>query len=315
VIPFRGCQSIDPERRLHLRIGVIDLAVESDLEEIIKDLGALYGDFHKDPLPAGNPRDIVMQVKAICRVLPCRRRYAVLGDGKALWTARGLNEVLPYVEWGINWRVIARYPEFLQIHAATLARSGGGLMLVAESGLGKSTLAAALFARGWSYLSDEFALIDPDRLVLEPFPKALCIKSGSFALVEGLGLPIRRGRHYVKSLKGEVGYVSPMARGPGGLAGSTPVRFVVFPRYVENAEPRLYPISRAQAAFHLAGHALNRHVFGVRTLSILGRIVRGARCYVLDAGSIGKTCDLLDRMAASQVESLSRSDDRIRRSA
>jgi hypothetical protein len=71
----------------------------------------------------------------------------------------------------------------LLIHAATVSVGGRGVMLAGASGSGKSTLAAALVTKGADYLCDEFAIVDPTDLRLIPFPKALCVKAGSFGLV------------------------------------------------------------------------------------------------------------------------------------
>ncbi len=281
--------------RVDLRMGVVDVMVRSDLPDVLEDLASIYSDA-ACRRPAEPRRPVVrITVEARRPSLLARREYAVSGDGHELWTTRKTNEVLPYVEWGVNWRVIATRPEYLQIHAAALARSGHGLIMAAESGFGKTTLAAGLLARGWQYLSDEFALIDPDDLRIHPFPKALCVKNGSFPVMERLGLPVWR-RHYVKALKGEVGYVNPLAGGRAVAARACPARLIVFPRYAENTRPRLYPISRAQAAFELARHALNRNVHGARAASILSDLARGARCYALDSGPIRETCDELERL-------------------
>ncbi|MBP7935361.1 MAG: hypothetical protein KA354_12010 [Phycisphaerae bacterium] len=282
--------------RVDLRIGVVDVTVRSDLPDVLDDLASIYSDAACRRPAEPRRREVSITVEARRRSLLARREYAISGDGHGLWTTRQTNEVLPYVEWGINWRVIATRPEYLQIHAAALARGGHGLIMAAESGFGKTTLAAGLLARGWQYLSDEFALIAPDDLRIHPFPKALCVKNGSFPVMERLGLPVWRRRHYVKALKGEVGYVNPLAGGRAVAAKACAVRLIVFPRYAENARPRLYPISRAQAAFELARHALNRNVHGARAASILSDLARGARCYALDSGPIHATCDELEHL-------------------
>lgn len=286
--------------RLDFRIGDVDVCVQSDLAEVVEDLAVLYGGCSQDG-PTGNGPAIRMEVRRSKRSLFGGSEYVVSGDGEPLWSTRRRCEVLPYVEWGINWRLIATRPEYLQLHAATLSCAGQGLLLAGESGFGKSTLAAALMARGWSYLSDEFALIEPGTLQLHPFPKALCIKSGSFGLVERLDLPLRRRRHYVKALKGRVGYVSPHEAGPNVVADPCPVRWIVFPRYDEGQEPQLYPISRAQAAMSLAGFAFNRQMFGERATSILGDVVRGARCFGMRSGPIDETCDLIESLVQDSL--------------
>lgn len=67
-------------------------------------------------------------------------------------------------------RLIAARPDLLWIHAGVMALAGRALLLSAPSGQGKSTLVAHLAARGWVYLSDEIAAIDPLRATALPFP-------------------------------------------------------------------------------------------------------------------------------------------------
>lgn len=63
-------------------------------------------------------------------------------------------------------------PDLIWLHAAAMARDGRACVFPAASGQGKSTLVGELLARGWGYLSDEIAPIDPARCAVLPFPVA-----------------------------------------------------------------------------------------------------------------------------------------------
>jgi HprK-related kinase A len=271
--------------------------VDSALDEALEDLAVLYGG--TDDSPAASTPTIQMEVRTGRRSPLGRRRYSIWGDGEELFADRRRNEVLPYVEWGINWRVIAARTEFLQLHSAVLAYNGQAVILAGASGSGKSTLAAGLLARGWSYLSDEFALIDPGTLLVHPFPKALCVKAGSFDTVERLKLPIWRRRHYVKAFKGHVGYISTRNIARQVQTTPCPIRFVLFPKYAEGTEARLLSIPRARAAFLLTQNVLNRHAVGGRAISALSDVVREARCLRLESGALDETCDLVESLMSS----------------
>ena len=274
------------------KIGEVDRAVRSELEEVTHDFAQLY-----QPYQVPNtlePEGIRMEVRASRRSFWGTRRYEVYGDGKPLFETSRPSEVFPYLEWGINWRVISRYNRFIQIHAASMARGGRGLILAGDSGVGKSTLAAALMARGWQYLSDEFALIDPKTHHMHPFPKALCIKSGSFEIIRRLKLPLWRRGDYVKAMKGQVGYVRPSGVGAQHITPPCPIEFIVFPKYIEDVRPRLRPLSRAEAAFSLLRQTFNRAAFGYQAMSIITDVARSAQCFRLESGEIEGTCDLLE---------------------
>ena len=168
--------------------------------------------------------------------------------------------------------------------------------IIGPNGGGKSTLVAGLMARGWKYLSDEFALINPNTLNAHAFPKAVCVKAGAFGIVRQLGLPFAGRRYYVKGLKGRVGYINPREVGPGTIGGRTPIRLVIFPKYTSGRRRRLNPVTRAQAVFALAGSALNRFAFTDQGVSVLSRVVREAECFGIDSGSLDGTCDLIQSL-------------------
>ena len=270
-------------------LGGVEIAVRSDLPEVIDDLDALYrggGNGARDSAPA-----ITLEVKQVSR-LPARR-YTVLGDGEPFGEDIRRREVLPYLEWAVNWRVIARCTDRVLVHAASTARDGHGVVFAGTSGAGKSTLVAGLLARGWQYMCDEFAMIDTNTDRLLPFPKAVCIKAGAFDLVRRLDLKLCGDRHYVKALKGKVGYISPSDL-PGAVGHACPITHVIFPDYTGHTQSRLRPTTDARAAFMLTAHTLNRDVLGGQVAATASRITRDAQCVVLDSGDIGDACDLIE---------------------
>ncbi|MBK1663200.1 serine kinase [Rhodospirillum rubrum] len=54
------------------------------------------------------------------------------------------------------------------LRAASVVRDGRAVVLAGAAGVGKSTLAAALMAKGWGLLADEVTLIDPRTLLIPP---------------------------------------------------------------------------------------------------------------------------------------------------
>ncbi len=274
------------------QIGDVVVCMRSDSRFVHAEFAHLYPMAPSCNRPADNI--IQMEVKKAGRSRLGRRLYRVFGDGEEIGGLLRRAEVFPFLEWGINLRVIERHSQFVQLHAASMVRNGHGCIFAGASGCGKSTLSAALLARGWGYLSDEFALIDPRTLHLHPFPKALCIKAGSFHAIGRLGLRFAQQRHHIKGVKGRVGYINPASLGPNATAGVAPVRFVIFPKYEEGAVPKLESISPGRALLELAGCVFNRPTFAGDSMEVLAKTVRQSECFRLTTGELESTCSLLE---------------------
>jgi len=136
------------EGRLDYKIGEFDVSVRSELGTVLEDFANLYKGY-----PSGSPNSaepIQVGVHRLKRSPLQRERYQILGGGDEIGSERRREEVIPFLEWGINWCLISTRADFLQLHAATMAKDGKGIVLAASSGGGKSTLVAGLMARGWT---------------------------------------------------------------------------------------------------------------------------------------------------------------------
>lgn len=93
-------------------------------------------------------------------------------------------------------------------HASTISNNKSAIMLIGDSGNGKSTLAALLMANGFDLIADDFTpMLAKDQKVYS-YPASISIKQGSFTLLEPLiknfdKLP----KHFINSNKGYVKYV------------------------------------------------------------------------------------------------------------
>ncbi|MFQ5463163.1 MAG: hypothetical protein ACE5E5_11130 [Phycisphaerae bacterium] len=285
-------------RRYH--IGEVDVSLTSTVRGIVEEHAALYRGFEVDPAVQRSAAAIRLSVEPTPFSLVHRRRYIVRVNHRVQFEPARTDEVIPYVEWAINFEVPHVLPAFLQLHASSLELGGAGVVLAGESGSGKSTLAAGLLTRGWRYLCDEFALINIDTLNLHPYPRAICLKKPSHEAVESLGLTLHGSKHYHKGSKGYVGFVNARSLGAEALGRACPVRYVIFPQYRAGARPELVPLSRPEAVFKLHGVCFNLLTCHGVGLNVLVGLVRGARCFRLISGELGATCDLLEALMSSR---------------
>jgi hypothetical protein len=107
------------------------------------------------------------------------------GDDQPLFAFRGDECLFRKVP---RWRRIVAHFLFLRLlrlrtdliffHAASVGIGGQGLLLMGPKGGGKSTVSAALAARGHNFLGDETAAYQPSSRLLFPFRRPLGIKPG-----------------------------------------------------------------------------------------------------------------------------------------
>jgi HprK-related kinase A len=303
-------------------VGPIDLRFATELPEVTADLAQLYRHLAID---RHAPRRDTTPITIVATREPHRlgnliatplRRYAIAADGTPMFDQLDRRSLVPYLDWAVNWRIIDTIDRWLLLHAGSVCRprpdgTARGLLLAAASGSGKSTLTAALVAAGWSLMSDEFGAIDPATQRLEPIPKPMCLKAGSFPPVEAMGLPIRTGRHYIKAFKGRVGYVTPADLADAGHAAPfatapAAIDAIVFPQRIAGHPLTVEPIAPADAAFRLARHAFNRHKHPAGAMPLLLDLCNRTPCLKLTYAEASDAADRLgDRLATP------RADDRL----
>jgi hypothetical protein len=171
------------------------------------------------------------------------------------------------------------------VHASVLERGGRAIMIIAESGTGKSTTSWALLQHGFHYLSDELAPIDPHALTVLPYPHALCLKSeppGPYPLPQRVVRTERTLHIPVTSLP------SPEVTTPQPLAA-----LVFLRRTAELSEPECDALSSAEASTRLYANTLNALAHPDSGLDAAIRIAGAVPAFIVDAGNLHATCELI----------------------
>jgi hypothetical protein len=83
---------------------------------------------------------------------------------------------------------IAKLKGYFLIHAGVLAREEEGIIIMGPSSLGKTTLVLNLVRRGFTFLSDEFAPINRQTKLVEPFPLKIGLRRESAELFPEIDL-------------------------------------------------------------------------------------------------------------------------------
>jgi len=278
---------------LHFRIGVIGVSLESPIERFRNEYLKLYKRYQIAE-PEGEA--LALRIRHHWKRWWKGAQYEIRGNEEGVLFATGEQEVLPNLEWALNWHIALYHTQYLQIHASLVKLDGKTILFPASPGSGKTTLSAGLVIRGADYFSDEFALIDPKTLLVYPYPKAFCVKEGSIPILQNFCPGLNFDSRWIKKRKGPVAFLDPWLIRENPVATPGQIDYIVFPNYSPQAQPLLTPISKAEAAFNLNKHSLNFLNFRERGIEILAKLVESADCYRLQAGELGPTCELMSQL-------------------
>jgi hypothetical protein len=178
----------------------------------------------------------------------------------------------------------------LILHAALMSKRGKGLMIGGASGAGKSSLAAWLMGRGWTYHGDEQMYADATDGRWEGFARPVCLKDGWNDIFPDINSPVDqvtrvRGQNLV----------------PAKLFGQTcmPAQAVsaglmVFPVFQAESDVSLKRLSPAQAAIQLVHLTLNCKNLSNGGVGQAAKMARSFPAYQLSYGNFDQLLPFLD---------------------
>jgi hypothetical protein len=170
-----------------LRASGIDAVVRTDDPALGHELGALLAALPVAPpvdrdQPTEGPATLI--TVSVLRPRPgshvAHRLYL---DGRLRWTNQDPDLMAGTVLSDLTDQAVAGTRGRLRFHAGAVERDGQVVVITGDSGRGKSTLTAALVQRGWAYLTDELAAVDPASLDVATFPKPIDLDLGSRRLL------------------------------------------------------------------------------------------------------------------------------------
>jgi len=214
------------------------------------------------------------------------QRWMVSRLGSGFGTDTEMTSGLLALEWHLVTDALAKQTAFFHLHGAALATPDGrsGLLVVGESGSGKTTLMLALMQRGFLPYSDDVALIEPQSLLLHPFPRAFHLREGTRSLLgERSDAPLGDFERLPP------GFLLP----PRYASAPAPVRFVVFPSLRLGHPPQFVPLAPAESATMLLSQSLTLTGTPALALGTAARLTATARCGRLFMGDLAATADLV----------------------
>lgn len=205
---------------------------------------------------------------------------------------------------GVSRLALDAEPERLHLHCAALARNGCGVLISAEAGTGKTTLAAALLQHGWTYATDEMVSVELDDPIARSFPKPLSLKPGGHLLPGILDAqapidPDRQDDPWVHVRAGSLGVrVDDQVE---------PTAIVILHRAfdgrldVEHSPVAMHPVDAVVA---LMGQTMDPQRYGPDAVTTLAQFAARCRCVTLAVGPLDHSVSRLAELVETAPDPL-----------
>jgi hypothetical protein len=130
---------------------------------------------------------------------------------KGIWARNETHRLIGFIYMSIINEVYNKSADFwlMTVHAAAVTNGRKTILIPAESGSGKTTMAAMLQKEGYQLISDDFVPIDRHRFCAWPFPIALSVKQGSMDVLASIYPDLQNEPVKLTSTKKNVRYLTP----------------------------------------------------------------------------------------------------------
>jgi hypothetical protein len=201
-----------------------------------------------------------------------------------------LHVLLKHVLWDINQLMPRVCRDFLFLHSGAVASPEGAILLPAPADHGKSTLVAALLRGGFSYMSDEYGVIDPVTARAYPYPRFITLDQATVERFGGL-------EERLEDLNGRGGdkftrFVRPEDLGAAAGPPSR-IRSLIFLAEERDGSPRLQALPKAEVVESMAANCMNLYRYGERGVVLFSRVAADVKAFRLTGGSETERAELL----------------------
>jgi hypothetical protein len=212
--------------------------------------------------------------------------YSVRKDGPTLrvtWqgepVATGVDRMVAYSSLlaHVNRRAVAAADDDLLLRAGCVMRDSDVVLVSGARGSGKSTLVAALVARGFDYLADEVVAVDLSTALIRPFTRPLWLDDHAFDLLPEV-VAIRTARSAGDASMHVVDLDRARVSARWSRVATT---MIVFPECDGSGITALGAMPSGNAVVRLAEESFNLLNHGVAAFDTLERLTRSAPSFRL----------------------------------
>lgn len=284
------------KHRINLRIGPVLFRVGSLWPGPVDMLADLYRDY---PQPGVAVPDFTVRLETEqwwrrwIRPSVAIHGDFMLPDAVPLPLEQGLLAA----EMGMNLQMALGQRRYLLLHASMVERDGKALIMTGLSGAGKSTLSALLGERGWRFMGDEFALIDPATGLAHAFPRAVSLKNEAIPVMERLvNDPARFGPLLEGTPKGMIRHFIPPRDAIDRMDEPARPALILFPRF--GHDPAIRSMGAAEIFMRLTQSSTNYVTLGETGFDALTRLVQSVPARAIDYADTDGAIRLVEQLWA-----------------
>lgn len=278
------------KHEFRVTVGPVGFRVGSDWRRPLREMESLYEGY----LEAGIA-DFTVRLEAQRPWRRFIRPSVMIGGDYMLPDAAplSLDHGLLAAEMGMNLQMALGQRRFLLLHASAVERDGKAVLMTGHSGAGKSTLSALLGERGWRFMGDEFALIDPETGLLHAFPRPVSLKNESVGLFDGVDAA-RLGPVMRDTPKGTIRHLRPPEDAIAKMAEPAKPALLLFPRFGHEAATR--EMGQAEIFVRLTQASTNYVALGETGFAALTKLVQSVPTRAIDYPDTEAAIDTVERL-------------------
>ena len=275
----------------------ITVRISSKIRRFTTDFKQMYGDFHT--LSNDTFADFHIQIIEDKALIPSRRQAYFHLDGVKMFTPLPTWQCFAMFEWGLNWCIAAHSHQFLIFHAAVIEKNGSAAIIPAPPGSGKSTLCAGLVNRGWRLLTDELALYDKASGLVYGMARPVNLKNQSIPIIQNFATNAEFTAPVPYTSKGTVCLMRPPAESVLRIAEPAQPRWIICPKYIEDAQPTLEQHSKALSFMLLAEQSFNYDIHGESGFLAVRDIINNCDdCYQFTYSNLNDAESIFEQLLA-----------------
>ena len=278
-----------------VRVGPAAFRIGSDWRTPIDQMRSLYQDYEQPDFTDFNVRlESISFLRRYLRPSVAINGDYMLPDAAPLPLAQGLlaAEMAMNLQMALGWR------RQMILHASAVERGGKALIMTGASGSGKSTLSAMLGqktrAKGWRFMGDEFALIDPVSGEAVPYPRLISLKNEAITAMQHSVANGRFGPLMAGTPKGDLRHLVPPQNAIMQMDERARPALLLFPRF--GYEPAIRDMGAGEVFMRLTQASTNYVALGEAGFEALTRFVRDVPARAIDYQSGEQAEELVEQL-------------------